>query len=100
MCLVSLSWLCFPPFTFLHPHKLNTHTHRNLNIIRAENTQLSSENEEMRRKLSMPQPTKYTAEKKVLEAENAKLRQALLTALQGLSEEEREEEEGGHHHRH
>jgi hypothetical protein len=49
----------------------------------------------MRHKLATPQPTKYTAEKKVLEAENAKLRQALLTALQGLSEEDEGQEGGG-----
>ncbi len=68
--------------------------HSNLELLRAESLHLSERNDFMRQQLCTPQPTRYTQEKKVLEEENAVLRQALLTALQGLSEEDDDEEQG------
>lgn len=75
----------------LHSHFHPPHTHSNLELLRAESLHLSERNDFMRQQLSTPQPTKYTQDKKVLEEENAMLRQALLTALEGLSEEDDEE---------
>lgn len=87
--------------------------YRTLETLRSENGQLENQKDAMRQvrkqtkggfqacelrvtdlihlyiqKLDVPQPNKFTAEREALQSENTSLRMALLTALQGLSDQQ------------